>query len=37
VLEKAERGGLITNSLKAERHLEIAIEISAEAALAAIR
>ena len=37
VLEKAERGCLIANSLTAERHLEIAIEISAEAALAAIR
>jgi len=36
VLEKAERGCLIANSLKAECHLEIAIEISAEAALAAI-
>jgi peroxiredoxin-like protein len=36
-LEKAERGCLIANSLRADTHLEIAIEIAAEPALAAVR
>jgi peroxiredoxin-like protein len=35
-LEKAERGCLISNSLKADTHLEIAIEIAVRPALAGV-
>jgi len=36
VLERAERGCLVSNSLKADAHLEIAIEIAARPALAGV-
>ena len=36
VLERAERGCLVSNSLKADTHLEIAIEIVARPALAGV-
>lgn len=36
-LEKAERGCLIANSLRADTNLEIAIEVAAQPSLAAVR